>query len=78
MLFCFSLDFLLGVFEISYLYKLFVVIEIMWDLCDEFEKLWLVYVGFLVKDIIGVVVVNIFFLFCCLYKSMCRKFYSLI
>lgn len=75
--FC-SLDLLFGVLEISYFYKLFVVIEIMWDLCEEFEKLWILYVGFIVKDNLGVIVVNIFFMFCCLYKSICRKFYSLI
>lgn len=71
------MDFFLGVLDISNLYKLFVVIEVILDFCDEVEKLWIEYVGLIVKDIIGVIVVNIFFLFSYLYKSISKKFYSL-
>ncbi|KAL9973951.1 hypothetical protein ACROYT_G020474 [Oculina patagonica] len=72
-----SSDSLPGASDTSYSYKLFAVTEITWDSRDEPEKLWTAHVGSMVKDTLGVVAVNTFSLFCCLYKSTRRKFYSL-
>ena len=72
-----SSDSLPGASETSYSYKLFAVTEITWDSRDEPEKLWISHVESLVKDTTGIIAVNTFSLFCCLYKSTRRKFYSL-
>lgn len=77
LLFGCSSDSLPGASETSYSYKLFAVTEITWDSRDEPEKLWTAHVGSMIKDSIGVIAVNTFSLFCCLYKSTRRKFYSL-
>lgn len=72
-----SSDSLPGASDTSYSYKLFAVTEITWDSRDEPEKLWTAHVGSIVKDTTGVIAVNTFSLFCHLYKSTRRKFYSL-
>lgn len=72
-----SSDSLPGASETSYSYKLFAVTEITWDSREEPEKLWTSHVGSIVKDNLGVTAVNTFSMFCCLYKSTRRKFYSL-
>lgn len=72
-----SSDSLPGASDTSYSYKLFAVTEITWGSCDEPEKLWTAHVGSVVKDTTGVIAVNTFSLFCHLYKSTRRKFYSL-
>lgn len=76
-LFLCSSDSLPGASETSYSYKLFAVTEITWDSREEPEKLWTSHVGSIIKDNLGVTAVNTFSLFCCLYKSTRRKFYSL-
>lgn len=76
-LFLCSSDSLPGASETSYSYKLFAVTEITWDSREEPEKLWTSHVGSIVKDNLGVTAVNTFSMFCCLYKSTRRKFYSL-
>lgn len=75
--FPFSSDSLPGASDTSYSYKLFAVTEITWDTRDSPEKLWAAHVGSIVKDTTGVIAVNTFSLFCHLYKSTRRKFYSL-
>ena len=74
LMFNFGSDSLPGASETSYSYNLFAVTEITWDSRDE---LWTAHVGSMKKDNIAVIAVNTLSLFCCLYKSTRRKFYSL-